>query len=233
LSLQNVRFGVVRDYWFSGLDPEVERVTELALMRLRHAGAEIVETELTGLRELIEQTTDAIQNHDVRVALPRYLQEYGAGVSFEELVKRASPDIRATFRDYVLPGSKDFVSEKTYGAARDTYLPALRRLYRDYFARTGVNAIVFPTTMAPATPIGQDDTVEIRGQKIPFFTVAGRNIAPGSTAGLPGLVLPAGLTHDGLPVGIEFDGPAAGDRELLAVGVGLEEALGGVAGPRV
>ena len=39
-------------------------------------------------------------------------------------------------------------------------------------------------------------------------------VVPGSTAGLPGLVLPAGLTHGGLPVGIEFDGPAASDRAL-------------------
>jgi mandelamide amidase len=231
--LSKLRFGVVRDYWFGGLDPQVEHLTELALERLRHAGAEIVETELPGLQALIDQTTDAVQNHDVRGALAHYLEEYGAGVTFEQLVARASPDIQSNFRDYVLPGSKNFVSEKTYLAARDTHLPALRRLFRDYFVRAGVNAIVFPTTMAPATPIGEDDTVDIGGRKVPFFTVAGRNIAPGSTAGLPGLVLPSGLTSNGLPVGIEFDGPSGSDRLLLAIGLSLEDALGGIPAPRV
>jgi len=42
-----------------------------------------------------------------------------------------------------------------------------------------------------------------------------RNIAPGSTAGLPGLVLPAGMTANGLPVALEFDGPSGADRRML------------------
>jgi mandelamide amidase len=39
-------------------------------------------------------------------------------------------------------------------------------------------------------------------------------------------VLPAGLTRDGLPVGLELAGPAGTDRELLALGRTLEEILG-------
>jgi indoleacetamide hydrolase len=232
-SLQGLRLGVVRDYWFGGLDPEVERLTDLALERLRSAGAHIIETELPGLQSLISQTTEQIQNHDVRVALTRFLHDYGAKPTFEQVVGQASPDIQAIFRDSVLPGGASFVSEQTYTAARDVHLPALRRLYADYFARTRVAAIVLPTTMAPAPLIGEDDSVEIRGKKVSFFTVVGRNIGPGSTAGLPGLVLPAGLTRSGLPVGIEFDGPAGSDRALLALGLSLERALGGIPAPRV
>jgi len=148
-------------------------------------------------------------------------------------VRAASPDIQSIFRASVLPGGEGFVSEQTYATARDIHMPALRRLYEDYFARMGVAAIVFPATMAPAPLIGEDDTVEIRGQKVSFFKIAGRNIAPGSTAGLPGLVLPAGLTAHGLPVGIEFDGRAGSDRVLLALGLSLERALGPIPAPRV
>jgi len=231
-ALQGLRLGVVRSYWFAGLDPEVERITEEALERLRKAGAQILATELPGLTELIDQTTAPIENHDVRIALARYLQEYGAGVSFEDVVRQASPDIRAIFSSTVLPGAPHFVEEKIYTTVRDVHLPALRRLYQDYFARTGVDAIVFPTTMAPAPLIGQDATVDIAGRPVPFYTVAGRNIAPGSTAGLPGLVFPAGLTGTGLPVGIEFDAPAGSDRALLALGLSLERVLGAVPAPR-
>nr|AEV57144.1 indole acetimide hydrolase [uncultured bacterium] len=52
-----------------------------------------------------------------------------------------------------------------------------------------------------------------------------RNTDPGSNAGIPGLSLPAGIGPDGLPVGLELDGPAGSDRDLLAIGAALETVL--------
>ena len=230
--LDGVRLGVVRDYWFTDLDAEVERLTDLALAKLMDAGAHIVDTELPGLAALIDLTTDVIQNHDVRIALARYLKEYGAGLDLETLVSRASPDIQKVFRSDVLPGGANFVTETVYAAARDQYLPALRNLYREYFARTHVTAMVFPATLVPAPRIGEERTVEVRGRPLPFDTAVARNIAPGSTAGLPGLVLPVGLTQSGLPVAIEFDAPSGTDRALLALGLGAERVLGRLPAPR-
>jgi Asp-tRNA(Asn)/Glu-tRNA(Gln) amidotransferase A subunit family amidase len=230
-ALKGLRLGVVRNYWFTDLDPEVERLIELAMARLKDAGVQVVETELPGLASLIELTTNPVQNHDVRVALSRYLKEYGAGVDFDTLVAQASPDIQRGFRSDVLPGGANFVTEPAYAAARDRYLPALRRLYQDYFVRTQVDAMVFPTTLVPAPRIGEETTIEVRGKSLPFETVVARNIAPGSTAGLPCLVLPVGLTRAGLPVSMEFDAPTGHDRRLLALGLGLERVLGTIAGP--
>jgi mandelamide amidase len=76
-----------------------------------------------------------------------------------------------------------------------------------------------------ATPIGVDQEVEIAGTKMAFRTAMSRNIAPASCAGLPGLVLGAGYTGHGLPVGLEFDAPAGRDRDLLALGRTLEAIL--------
>jgi len=59
-----------------------------------------------------------------------------------------------------------------------------------------------------------------------------RNIAPGSTAGLPGLVLPAGMTAGGLPIALEFDGPEGSDRSLLGLGLSVERVLGALPEPR-
>ena len=67
--------------------------------------------------------------------------------------------------------------------------------------------------------------------ELPFARAVARNIAPGSTAGIPGLVLPVGLTAGGLPVALEFDAPAGSDRALLSIGASLEQALGRVAPP--
>jgi indoleacetamide hydrolase len=231
-SLRGVRLGVVRDYYFAGLDPEVERISALALKKLERAGAVLVESgPLAQLAQLIDRVTDPVQNHDVRSALARYLKEYGAPVSFDELVAQASPDIRQVFKDYVLPGGANFISEAVYMDARDRYLPELKRLFRDYFARERVAALVFPAIRVPPPLIGEETTIEIAGRAVPFEDAVARNIAPGSTAGLPGLILPAGLTAKGLPVALEFDAPAGADRELLALGAALEAALGGVPAP--
>jgi mandelamide amidase len=231
-ALRGVRLGIVRDYWYTGLDPEVERITEAALSRLKEAGVVLVETPLPGIEHLVDLTTDQVQNHDVRLALARYLEEYGAGVTLDQLIARASPDIRATFNSDVMPGGANFVSEPVYAAARDRYLPELRQLYRAYFEKTGVAALVFPATRVAAPRIGEETTLDIRGQPVPFDQAVARNIAPGSTAGIPGLVLPAGLTGAGLPVALEFDGPEHGDRALIELGASLEKALGSIPPPR-
>ncbi|HLN48450.1 MAG TPA: amidase family protein [Steroidobacteraceae bacterium] len=230
-SLRGLRLGMVRDYWFTDLDSEVERITDLALGRLKDAGAELIDTQLPGVARLIDLTTDQVQNHDIRTALARYLKDYGAGVTFDQLIARASPDIQSIFRSDVLPGGANFVSESVYTAARDRYLPELRRLYQDYFTRSGVAAMVFPAIRVAAPLIGEATTIKIRGRPVPFESAVARNIAPGSTAGVPGLVLPAGLTAAGLPVALEFDAPAGGDRALLALGAALERALGTIAAP--
>ncbi len=231
--LGGVRLGIVRDYWYRDLDPEVDRITQAAFDRLRAAGVELIESQLPGLGGLIDLITEPVQNHDVRLTLAAYLREYHAGISFDDLVRQASPDIQAVFDSDVLPGSPHFVSDVAYGAAVRTHLPRLRQLYRDYFARTGVAAIVFPATCVPALPIGSEGDVMIQGQTVPFETAVARNIAPGSTAGLPGLVLPAGLTASGLPVAIELDAAAGSDRALLALGRSVAEALGTISAPRI
>ena len=224
--------GIVRDYWFEDLDPEVERVTALALKRLEQAGAVLVEAPLAGVAQLIALTTDQVQNHDVRVALPRYLAEYGTGLTLDELIERASPDIKAIFHSDVLPGGANFVAESVYAAARDRYLPELKASFRDYFASTGVAAMIFPATRVPPPRIGDETTLDIRGHAVAFEDAVARNIASGSTAGLPGLVLPAGLTSGGLPVAVELDAPEGSDRALLALGVAIEQALGPLPAPR-
>jgi mandelamide amidase len=228
--LKGTKLGVARNYWFHGLDTEVERVTNEALKKLQAAGAEIVEADVPELARLVELTTIPVQNHDVRFALPKYLEQYGAGITLDQLISQASADIRQDFRD-LLPGGKLFVTEAEYQVVRDQHLPKLKEVYRQYFGRTGVSAVVFPATMIPPPLIGEDVAVSIGSKKLPFETAVARNIAPGSTAGLPGLVLAAGMTRDGLPVALEFDSQAGNDRSLLALALSLERVLGSVPAP--
>lgn len=225
--LRGVRLGVIRSYFYAGLDLQVERVTNAALERLRHAGAVLVEGELPQLEHFIASCTDQILNHDVRPSLTRYLAQYHTGVSFRSLLAQASPDVRRMIEPAIIPGSPQFVTDAQYQRIMSKTRPALRGMYREYFRRSGVAAIVFPTTILPAPPLGEEDRVlDVRGRRMPLDDAMARNVAPGSTTGLPGLVLPAGLTTTGLPLGLEFDGPAGSDRALLRLGLAIEAALG-------
>jgi indoleacetamide hydrolase len=230
-ALAGVRLGVARDHWFASLDPEVERISTAALRRLESAGAVLVEASLPGVGDLVDHATDQIQNHDVRAALGQYLSSHGAPVGLEQLIERASPDIRALFGRCVLPGGEDVVTETAYREARDRYVPQLKRAYHEYFAHHRLDAMVFPAVRVPAPRVGEEHTLDIAGAAVAFEDAVARNIAPGSTAGIPGLVLPAGLTAGGLPVALEFDAPQDTDRRLLSIGAPLEQVLGRIAAP--
>jgi Asp-tRNA(Asn)/Glu-tRNA(Gln) amidotransferase A subunit family amidase len=53
---------------------------------------------------------------------------------------------------------------------------------------------------------------------------------PWTHAGVPTLVVPAGATADGLPMGLQIAGAFGGDEGVLAVGALLEHDLAAVAG---
>jgi mandelamide amidase len=230
--LTGVRLGVSRGYYFEGLDPEVERITAEALRKLTDAGAVLVEAEVPDVARLVGLITDQVQLHDFSPSLARYLADEGAGVTVDQVLAAASPDIRKLM-ELIGPGGKYHVPEKDYVAARDVHLPRFRETFRTYFAENRLDAIVFPATRIPAPPIGGTETVEIGGKKVPFQAAISRNIAPGSTVGIPGLVLPAGLTAGGLPVSLEFDAAASTDRAHLGLGLALERALGRIPAPRL
>jgi len=92
---------------------------------------------------------------------------------------------------------------------------------------------VFPTTPLPARPIGQDQTVELNGRQVSTLLTYIRHTDPGSNAGIPGVSVPIGMTGDGLPVGLELDGPAGSDRRLLAVARAVERVFGFLPAPRL
>lgn len=232
VALKGMRLGIIRSFYFEGLDPEVERIIDRALENLRRAGVEIVEGQLPELPRLISLTTDPVQNHDVKPSLTRYLAEYHTGISFEQLYAQASPDVRRLIEPAITPGGRDFVTDEQYAQVTQMHLPALKKLFADYFARSGVSAIALPTSILPAPKIGEEDMeVEVRGRRMPLDVAISRNIAPGSTAGLPCLVMPAGLTSKGLPVAIQFDAAAGQDRSLLSLGLAVEPVLGRIAPP--
>jgi len=224
--LDRLRLGVAREYYYGDLDSSVASITNNALGRLADAGVTLVEANVPDLKRMIDATTAQVQLYHAMPMLTRYLETYTNGITFEQLLAGVSDDIAAIFTDYVLPGGRYTPTEADFVAARDVFLPGLRRNMQAYFDAHRLDGMIFPATQVPATPIGQDFEVTLNGRNVPFEPVISRNISPGSTAGLPGLVIPAALNAEGLPVSLEIDGPVGRDRELLAIGLALEPVLG-------
>lgn len=227
-----VRLAVSPTPYFAGLHPEVARVANEAMERLAEAGVVFVEAEVEDLAAHVDAANYPIICHDTVRMIKGYLREFETGVTFEQLLAMVGENIRDSLEARV-PGGRLWVSDEAYAAARDVHRPALQEAFARCFRATGASAIVYPTTLMPAPSIGEELEVEIGGRRLPLRTAMARNIAPASCAGLPGLVLFAGLTRDGLPVGVEFDGPAGTDRDLLALGQTLESIIGRPPAPRI
>ncbi len=223
--LAGVRLGVYRDYFFADLDLDTRTVMERALGRLAAAGAAIVEVDMPDLKPLNDRTSFPVALYEAYDDLAAYLERYGLNTTPEALAARiASKDVKATYEGLViprkLPGPNGPVdAEPIYRAALAEARPALQRHYADTFARHRLDALIFPATPRVAIPQGPE------ASSLETFLLFIRNTDPGSNAGIPGLVIPAGLGPSGLPVGIEIDGPAGSDRRLLAIGLAIEALL--------
>ncbi len=231
-ALSGLRLGLDRDAFFAGLDAPVASVIDAVLARLADAGVELVDAPIDGVDAVIGSITLPVQLHDVGPSLTRYLLDHDAPVDLPALLAAASPDVGALLKQFALPGAPSAISAAVYEHARDVALPALRGQMAAWFAQHRLDAMLLPATMAAAPLLGAAATVPVNGAEIPFVTAIARNITLGSTAGLPGLVLPAGLTADRrLPVAIELDGPAGADRALLGIGLAIEAILDAMPAP--
>jgi Asp-tRNA(Asn)/Glu-tRNA(Gln) amidotransferase A subunit family amidase len=226
------RLGVPRGTFWANLGPETKRVAEAALEKLKAAGVTLLEADLPSVPELNNKVSFPVALYETPRDLSDYLKLYETGLTVQAVAdKIASPDVKGVFMDPIL-GEKP-MPKPAYDAAIKTFRPQLRQAYVEYFAAKKVDASNFPTVALVAAPIkGSDETVMLKGKKVPTFATYIRNTDPGSNAGIPGLTVPAGLSSDGMPVGLEIDGPAWTDRRLLAIGLTMESVLGRLLPPK-
>ena len=228
--LNGARIGISPEFFFTGLDPEVERVSNEALQKLAAAGATLVKAEIPEPAKAAVETAVTIIAFETVSSITSFLEQQVRELSFDQMFQEVSANIQDTMKAFAMPPK---------APTRDAYEAALvkreklRAAIRGYFDAQGIVALAFPTILIPPPLIGEEGDVEIRGKKIPFYVAMGRNTALGNTASLACLVLPAGMTSDGLPIGMEFDALSGKDRDLLSLGLSLEKALGAAPSPKV
>ena len=230
VSLEGTRIGVPRAHFYDNLDPDTARVTDETLATLATAGAVLIEADMPDVPKLDEAAGFPIALYETVVELNRYLSESGLDLDFAGLADAcASPDVAGLLQGLATPDGA--IPEPVYREALTKTRPALQAAYADWFASNDVLAAIFPTTPLPAAPIGEDETVELNGARVPTFFTFIRNTGPSSVAGIPGVTLPAGLSAGGLPIGMEIDGPAGSDRALLALAASVEGVLPAIPPP--
>jgi mandelamide amidase len=222
-ALAGVRLGMSEFLW-SGLDAEVERVALDAMGRLEAAGAILVRAEIPEVAKDAYNVARQIIGTENVASIAAFLEEQGAGVTFAEALAAASPNLRETYR-------LEFKREDYEEALRKQ--AAIKAQLAAHLAGEDLDALLFPPVLAPALALGDNSEVDLRGEKVPLRWVMARNTALASCAGLPSLTLPAGLTHAGLPVGVELLGRHGSDRALLALGLAVERAWGRLAAPKL
>lgn len=220
VSLKGLRLGIPRGDFFQGADPQVLAVIEQALETLVAEGVECVALDMPDLQRHNDATGSTLVMFEMMQTLPAYVS--AQGLSMDALLAGAgSPDVALLLSRQI---GHDRVTATAYAAAQ-ARRQKLQAAYARHFADHRLDALAFPTCLMPAPPVGHDDTVHLHGQQVPTFKTLIRNTDPGSNAGLPGISLPAGLTAEGLPVGLELDGPLGMDRHLLGVAAAIERAL--------
>lgn len=192
--IRGLRIGVPRDQFFGLLDPEVLVAVEEALETLRGLGAEVVEIDSGFTREQIISAWRLV-NVEGRLYHTPLL---------DAAAHRYSEELRNILLQ-PLPEPLDLSA-----AYRDSYLvkEAVRRLFEQ------VDLLAAPTTMRPASRIGEDP-VEVEGLQLSTGAAFASLTMPFNVAGVPAISVPCGFTSEGLPVGLQLAAAPFAEPTLL------------------
>ncbi len=222
--VKGLRIGIPKEYRADGMDPAIERLWDQGAQWLREQGAEIVEISLPHTHTALP-TYYIIAPAECSSNLARY-----DGVRYGLRVDSPSGSLDEMYELTRAAGFGNEVKRRiligTYVLSAgyfDAYYKKAQRvralIARDFDqAFEKVDAILTPT--APSAAFGVHEKVKdpVTMYLNDVFTV------PASLAGLPGMSVPAGLSKEGLPLGLQILGKAFDEETVFAVGGALEQA---------
>lgn len=232
-ALKGARIGVARD--FTGKSVEVDRVFNEAVSTLVELGATVVDIKfpaymLDGRMDI----SSLIMASEFKAQIADYLRITGPQYpkTLDDLVRLAN-DPKTEYRGpekafalkYTASVALD-LDDPIYLAARNEGLAMITKAVEGVISNHQLDAIVYPTSTTGATLIKHSG-----GPRTPrSSTDSATNIA--NQTGFPDLIVPAGMTKDGLPVTISFFGPAFSEGKLLAYGYDFEQATKAIQLPK-
>jgi len=221
--IKGLRIGLPREYFAQGLDPEVEAAVRGAVGLLEGLGAELVEVGLP-MTEYGVATYYIIAPAEASSNLARYDGiKYGLRLNEDSLrdtyFKSRSAGFGPEVTRRIMLGTY-VLSAGYYDAYYLKASQARTLLVRDFEAAfEQCDVLAGPVTPTPAFELGSklDDPLQMYLTDVFTLTI--------NLAGLPGLSLPAGLSSQGLPIGLQLIGRHFEEETLFRLAFAAEREL--------
>jgi aspartyl-tRNA(Asn)/glutamyl-tRNA(Gln) amidotransferase subunit A len=201
-----LRLGLAQEFFFDSLDGEIEAATNEAISVLRKLVA------------IVKPVTVPLNNITDRTVI--YAEAYAYHAEFAA----KTPDLYQPATLAAVRSGADIHTTDYIMAHRE--LLRLRRSIPQVFE--AVDAIITPTSPIPPPTISAFDTAY---KEVPFPAdpsdirrMALRNTLAFDKYGLPTISVPCGLTHAGLPIGLQISGPHGGEAVVLQLACAYEQA---------
>ncbi|MGH7828858.1 MAG: amidase family protein, partial [Candidatus Binatia bacterium] len=220
--VRGLKIGIPKEYFISGMQPEVEQAVSDAIRLLEKNGARLEEislphTEFAVAVYYIIATAEASSN------LARYDgMKYGYRAQAKDLIDTYSKTRARGFG----PEVKRRIMLGTYALSAGYYdayyLKAqkvralIKRDFEEAFKKC--DAIITPTTPTTAFRAGEKTADPLQMYLSDIFTISV------NLAGLPGLSLPCGADSEGLPIGMQIIGKHFDEATILRVAFAYEQA---------
>ena len=225
---KGLRIGVPREYFCSGIDAEIQTAVWKAVKQLEALGAVLLEVSLPSTKYALPvykiiSSAEASSNL-ARFDGIRYGHPGRAAGTMDELYSSARSDgFGPEVQRRILLGTLALS-----GGEMQKYLrraQGMRRKIAQEFAAVfcTCDVIATPTTPATALLLRERKNDPAGMQASDLCTVAA------SLAGLPGVSVPCGFDHSGLPIGLQMIGPKFSEATLLGAAKSYETAIGGFA----
>ena len=208
ITLKGLRLGFPENFFFEGLDQDVESAVRGAIARAGSLGAEVKPVRLPDMGA-INAIGLVILLSEAAATLEPYLNDR----------QLFGPDVLALLDQGRCLPAVDYVNAQR-----------LRRKMQIEFAQVWaeVDCLIMPTTPNTAPRVG-DERVRHRDGEQDVRAVATRLVRPFDVLGLPALSMPCGLSSQGLPIGLQLVSAPFEESALLQLGAMLED--GGVGIP--
>ena len=222
--VKGLKIGIPEEYVMDGMDPAIIALWEQGQQWLVEAGAELVPISLPHTRYALP-CYYIIAPAEASSNLARYDGvRYGLRVAAESLDEMYAATRSAGFGEEVQRRILIGTYALSAGYYDAYYLKAqkVRQLIAGDFetAFGQVDTILTPATPSAAFALGSKPEDPVTMYLNDVFTV------PASLAGLPGISVPAGLSGEGLPLGLQVLGNKFAEDRVYQVAGALEAAAG-------
>ena len=222
--IKGLRVGVPKEYRVPGMSAEIDALWDKGIAWLREAGATIHEISLPHTKYALPAYY-IVAPAEASSNLARYDGvRYGMRVPGQDLIDTYEETRAKGFgrevKRRVLIGT--YVLSAGYYDAYYLKAQKVRTLIKRDFdeAWDNVDVVLTPTTPSPAFAFGEKSGDPLAMYLEDIFTVTV------NMAGLPGLSVPAGLSSEGPPLGLQLIGKPFDEATLLRAGQAIEDAAG-------